>query len=244
MKKGLFSILILVIATLLVFTGCAKSSAMVYDAFDDISAKNNWSQFEKFSGYGIQDTLENWLSWLGEGEMGISESEISEVAQIVAKDCATGFDIIDFDTITDNDEVKEYEITYGTLNFNDYGAMLLQAQMGMLSGKSYVDSLNELRESYDFTIHTSQADSKPLRVKIVNDYPRYEWDMACAPEIQEFISAVCGYNYISTEYINDTFNNNAGDVMGLTEEDLDAAYDEATDFLDEDLANLYGSQGW
>ena len=32
--------------------------------------------------------------------------------------------------------------------------------------------------------------------------------------------------------------------MGLTEEDLDAAYDEATDFLDEDLANLYGSQGW
>lgn len=242
-RKSLFAIIMVVIGSLLI-TGCAKSSEMIYNTFDQINTKNSWSQFEKFTGYGIQETLENWLSWLGEGEMGISDSEISEVASIVAHDCASGFDIISFDTITDNDEVKEYEITYGTLNFKNYGTMLLQAQMGMLSGMSYVDSLNELRESYDFTIHTTQADSKPLRVKIVNEYPRYEWTMACAPEIQEFISTVCGYNYISTEYINDTFNNNAGAVMGLTEEDLDAAYDEAMDFLDEDLANLYDAQGW
>ena len=244
MKKSIFTVLVLVIASILIFTGCAKSSEMVYNTFEQINTKNSWSQFEKFTGYGIQETLENWLSWLGEGEMGISDSEISEVAQIVAKDCATGFDIISFDTVTDNDEVKEYEITYGTLNFNDYGAMLLQAQLGLLSGMSYVDSLNELRESYDFTVHWNQASSKPLKVKIVNKYPTYEWCMACAPEIQEFISTVCGYNYISTDYINDTFNNNAGAVMGLTEEDLDAAYDEAMDFLDEDLANLYDSQGW
>lgn len=242
MKKSIFTVLILIIASILVFTGCAKSTAMVSDVFDDISTNNNWNQFEKFSGYGIQETLENWLSWLGEGQMGISDSEISEVAKIVAEDCAKGFDIISFDTITDNDEIKEYEITYGTLNFDEYGAMLLQAQLGLLSGESYVDSLNSLRSSYDFNTHVACYET--LKVKITNTYPTYKWEMACAPEIQTFISNVCGYNYISTDYINDTFNNNAGDVMGITEEDLDAAYDEAMDFLDEDLADLYNSQGW
>ncbi len=234
MKKIISLALILTIVTM-IFTGCSDPSKMVYNAFSDIDTENDWSSFEKFSGYNIKKTLEKHLSWLNEGLLGLSDEEISNVADIVAKDCARGFEMLNFTTVTDNNEIKEYEIEYGTLEFNSYGMMLLQAQLGMLSGESYIDSLNSLRSSYDWNRHMTQAE--PLKVKVKNIYD--DWTMACSDEIKNFILDALGYEFISSDYINDTFNNNAGDMF-----DFDDAADDISDALRQAFEKYRSSDGY
>ena len=234
MKKVIsFARILTVIA--LIFTGCSNPSKMVYNAFSDIDTENDWSSFEEFSGYNIKKTLEKYLLWLNEGAFGLSDKEISEVADIVTKDCANGFEMLNFTMVTDNDEIKEYEIEYSTLEFNSYGMMLLEAQLGMLSGESYIDSLNSLRSSYDWNRHMTQVE--PLKVKLKKS--DFDWTIACDDEIKDFILNAIGYEFISSDYINDTFNNNAGDMF-----DFDDATDDISDSLRQALEKYRANEGY